>query len=1063
MIGMKKSILTYFLSALSLFILITSPIGAESFAIWLDSNVPSPCFRPTDLLKVAKNGFLASAGTEQTLKVLEHPVYGKYLHWRVKETGDGARQEPGYAVTRVQIPKYAQNKAVGIRLALYSEKRTRFRIDLYTNVPGQNFNNAWLLGSAPVETEEGFQEKVFRFSEITESNETIEGFGFSATDELYPVEVGILRVDLAFDDAKTAKEIEQYSQKTTIRCLKARGLDITNFIDQLSYYELEKKIWQATNLLAIREQLDYWSKLAKHCGKPDKIGPSLERKRQDLARRLQNGQNISDEEIGGLQKDSDSYAEYWMQTLTFEQRSFYLGEDKKFHYPDGRPYRMFGPHLHRMDSYVPLSDGWIPWDIRHIAALGFTGIRFAVPWENLEPEQGKLNLQLLESLISLARECEKFGLGLSADLHFPRPRWFAQGKPGFENNPNAHTLYGVVYHWPDALAESWCRFASAIKKVPNVVAWEVPANEPLIVDGVNGISSFPSLVKSWNRWLKQTYKTREALKEAWSHNYTGDKRFELTEEEDWDKNSIKWMVVEEKPDPDFNYQWNPRLWDHLRWVAETQATATTLIMDHIRKSHPKAVGIMHMTVGGIWDKSPVPLDYYAIEIVRGKNVNPGTHYGVGGKGAKLAAAQSYASYDTEQVVHNNWENVKKHVSMGLGFCPFWYSASGYEYEPLLDNAYAHIHEAVAYLFENADWIRNYWPSEKKGQKVAIVENTRLEAIKRSRTGSLEELLEKLGYSAEYFTALDVARNPHLLENFYAAITPSTYLDPDFLAALKNRYKGKVLFHGAISIDAYGRKAEKGAAEEFRRNGIFLKKSQVPIFPQAEDFQSLEREWDFAFVGNIPGYEPRLLAGNEGYEWIKMKVPSPWAESGALPFVTAKNVVGYGWYKKEIVFPSNWKSKTFKFSVGTIDDYAHVFINGKLIGYLALGENRAVQIPKHLIKWDELNEVSVLVNNVAGNGGIIDGPVGLILQDGVSLIDENGVNFDVKGEISLGMMPSKITKELLLPSTEIKVWALSGNEKCAAYMKQGRFSWWISDSQWSVSDLEEKVLNEFLCK
>lgn len=113
---------------------------------------------------------------------------------------------------------------------------------------------------------------------------------------------------------------------------------------------------------------------------------------------------------------------------------------------------MFGPHFFRA-LYSPGLNQWRPWDMRYLAGLGFNGIRLHVIWQKLEPEQGKFDPAFLGMLKDIVREAERYGFGVSVDLHWPYPDWFNRGKPGYELN--GKLAKANSYHWPEALEDSW--------------------------------------------------------------------------------------------------------------------------------------------------------------------------------------------------------------------------------------------------------------------------------------------------------------------------------------------------------------------------------------------------------------------------------------------------------------------------------------------------------------------------------------------------------------------------------------------------------------------------------
>lgn len=1037
------------------------------YARWIDAANPSPVLRPASLFSIAKNGLVSADGISGSVTERLHRVHGRSVLWSVRSKEKRADANWG-ALVRVNLPTYAIGKAVGVRASLYTERACDLSLDAYTKVEGPDFYGAVLMGSKKIALRPGRTEITALFSDIVQDVSKVQGVGFSVGPDKLPVDIGFISIDLAFADQVTALDVEQLPHRTSVRWLSKRGVNIGRLVGKLPHHEMERRIWQATHLIAMREQIDYWSRLAARYGRKNPAGPKLLADRRRLVLKLERGMPVA-EEAARLQRRIDAFVDGWMSKLSVRQRRFYLAADGRFHYPDGRPYRMFGPHMHRLDFYVPLDSSWIPWDIRHIAAIGFTGIRFVTGWDVLEPTRGRLDPARVAHMRRLARECERYGLGLSVDLHFMRPEWFVKGPPGLENDTTQPAVWANGYHWPEAIARSWGLFAKAIRDCPNTVAWEVPCNEPLVVSGPKGLVGTPALVKSWNQWLKRTYGTREALREAWAHSASGDRRFELADDEDWSRDSIRWMVVEDKPDVYFNYAYNPRLWDHLRWIASLQIETTDLIMQAIREHVPEAMGVMHHTIGDHWDGSPVPLDYNAIETSRGKHVLPGTHYGMGTICALRAAAQSLAGYDTEQTLQGMWPMVKQHVSFGLGLCPFWYSSGGYWYEPILNDEYGHLREDTAYLAENAHWIRSYWPEKKRGvRNVALILNTRLEATRQGTTGTLASMLHSLGCSVGHFDALEVARRPKLLAGYDAAITPSSYLDPELLSVLKSTFRGRVLLYGSLDVDAYGRAAEYGAARSLVQNGVLLRSPTVGTIPLDEKKLDLVGEWDFVHLldkkeaGSTPPAEPTR------YSWIKMPAPAYWNGTGLPAQTGRRNVVGDAWYRRQFVIPADWKNLSLYLQIGGIDDLDWAFLNGTLIGSTdesvinAYAVARSYAVPFDAVRWGEINELCIRVRNTAGDGGIVRGPLALVAQPRFTL---NGFSEALSAEdrtVLLGGRASLVAEQALRDQASVLAYVERDSRRIgAAFVRQGRWFWWIGDTSWTGKRNEYAVLKTVL--
>ena len=1040
--------------------------AAESLApaVWIDfADTTSPIFRPVEPIKIGKNATVCSQDRTTTVEIGSDPELGRIVWWKVS----GGSDPQGWATARIAFPERAVGKVKGIRLRLTAPKPCKLSFDAYTNVPGPNFQEAWLVGSVKRDLDAGVNEVDFILSDLGLPNiESVAGFGISGpVDGHGPIEVGLSRIDLLFADADEAAQFEREPLKVTTDILRARGIDLTDQLGRIPNRELDRRCWQAFQLAAIGEQVNYWRLLANHLRLSDREGAALLDERQDLIARLRNGSAI-DVELDSLQRRVDRWVDTWMTEIPIDKRRWHLGADKRFHYPDGRRFRMFAPYPFRLDFPEQERDVVIPWDIRYIAALGFNGIRMPIDWHRIEPKRGQLEQWYVDQLRRVARECERYGLGISVDLHFRRPEWFLRGAPGWEyEGPDVHTAGGSGYHWPEAIAETWASLAKAFSDLPNAVAWEVPTNEPTVVNGPLGITTFPSLNRSWNQFLKQTYGTRENLKQAWSCAVNSDVSG-LKDDEDWDRNSVRWMVVEDNPDVSANYADNPRVWDHLRWVACLQQSTTDLIMSSIRKHVPEAVGMMHRTIGDHWDQSPVPIDYTAIETIRGEHVCPGTHYGMAGLSALRAASQTYASYDTEQHLRGHQDSVMEHVRLGLGICPFWFSQGGYAHETILVDDYGHMQADTAYLSIMSDWIRNYWPPDDSDKPaVAVILSTRLEAVGQSRLGEAVKLLQDMGFRIGVFNGLEVVLRPQLLEGYEAVVTSTTYMDTDLLGVLQEKYAGTVLLHGSLQRDALARAPENGLPAEMVRRGILLADARVTPLTGDSSHESIQLSgvWSFKHSRDKISPDSPPPTGPVPADWSQISVPSYWGGAGHLPFTTAHDVTGWGWYRRDVEIPPHWETKFLTLRFGAIDDCDWVYVNGKLIGYTDLrtpqpwAKPRNYPIPREVVDPGRVNEIAVLVQNLGADGGIYAPPVEITAESRWELAGEplEGMTF------TPGPQASALKESQLAEGARAIALARSGDREICALAQHGRWYWWASDFGWRDSDVDRAVLSVVL--
>jgi len=149
---------------------------------------------------------------------------------------------------------------------------------------------------------------------------------------------------------------------------------------------------------------------------------------------------------------------------------------------------------------------------------------------------------------------------------------------------------------------------------------------------------------------------------------------------------------------------------------------------------------------------------------------------------------------------------------------------------------------------------------------------------------------------------------------------------------------------------------------------------------------LQGKWKFS-IGDNPEWSKTEFQDSE---WNEIFVPAAWESRGYAGYD------GFGWYRKKFTLPENFKNKKMVLMLGRIDDIDQTFINGKLIG--SIGDwnfneipkyfntfnewetLRAYFIPDNILKPGEENLISVRVYDGFVDGGIYDGPIGLITQE-----------------------------------------------------------------------------------
>lgn len=137
--------------------------------------------------------------------------------------------------------------------------------------------------------------------------------------------------------------------------------------------------------------------------------------------------------------------------------------------------------------------------------------------------------------------------------------------------------------------------------------------------------------------------------------------------------------------------------------------------------------------------------------------------------------------------------------------------------------------------------------------------------------------------------------------------------------------------------------------------------------------------DFSFLKNQ----------KSDFDIVKLMVPAHWDVQGYQDYD------GFGWYKKSFYLPKEFDGESMILLLGKIDDIDQTFVNGILVGFTGLWNfettptefnkneeyriSRAYSVPQKLLEFGETNTIVVRVYDGFREGGIYDGPVGLITQ------------------------------------------------------------------------------------
>lgn len=172
-------------------------------------------------------------------------------------------------------------------------------------------------------------------------------------------------------------------------------------------------------------------------------------------------------------------------------------------------------------------------------------------------------------------------------------------------------------------------------------------------------------------------------------------------------------------------------------------------------------------------------------------------------------------------------------------------------------------------------------------------------------------------------------------------------------------------------------------------------------------QDLSGTWKFSIGDNSEW-------ANKDYndtEWDNIRVPEMWEKQGFYGYD------GYAWYRKVMKLNIEKTSKPLYLSLGYIDDVDEVYINGKFIGRTgsfpnayatAFNAKRIYRLPADLLDFEGENTISVRVYDEGGEGGIIHGQIGILMD-----IEAVPVDYNLQGEWYFKIRDYEVQKDATL--------------------------------------------------
>jgi sialate O-acetylesterase len=145
--------------------------------------------------------------------------------------------------------------------------------------------------------------------------------------------------------------------------------------------------------------------------------------------------------------------------------------------------------------------------------------------------------------------------------------------------------------------------------------------------------------------------------------------------------------------------------------------------------------------------------------------------------------------------------------------------------------------------------------------------------------------------------------------------------------------------------------------------------------------NLRGMWDFSLLYRRAGHvSPDRFSKSsnrrppEDATWTRLNVPGLWEHQGY------NNYDGTAWYRKQFYVPKELQGEDLILILGKIDDNDETYLNGKLVGSTYQHDRiRVYPISSQYLIPGSINLILIYVDDTGGEGGIYEGPVGLMKQ------------------------------------------------------------------------------------
>lgn len=176
----------------------------------------------------------------------------------------------------------------------------------------------------------------------------------------------------------------------------------------------------------------------------------------------------------------------------------------------------------------------------------------------------------------------------------------------------------------------------------------------------------------------------------------------------------------------------------------------------------------------------------------------------------------------------------------------------------------------------------------------------------------------------------------------------------------------------IAVRVYDAEIEGGIVSG--EVGIYSSRSDAGLSINLRGVWDFQVAWTHSMrsIGFDEASVNKLAGSTEG--WTQVTVPSPWESQGF------RDYDGGAWYRKKFNIPKELAGEDIVLILGKIDDSDKTFVNGKPVGTTmdAWQSVRYYHLQASVLK-PGVNTLMVFVDDPQGNGGIYEGPVGIMKQ------------------------------------------------------------------------------------